>query len=163
MHHTVYTHCAVCSSLVLWTHSSSRDFQIMCAQLSGFHRGCITTCWSFPSVSCSPDWMAVGLYYEASVVLYECQWEDRRTHGPWGWWMCRGSLTLSCYYISTESADMNHTSVPSAPHGFLLMWRYTTPPSSNNKTGTERENRSRGREEMTKSSNTKQKMRGGEW
>ncbi|KAL1249356.1 hypothetical protein QQF64_020361 [Cirrhinus molitorella] len=62
-----------------------RDFQVVRSQLSGFHSGCIITRWSSASVSCTRVGrmvQAVGLYYEESAGFYECQWEDRRTHGP---------------------------------------------------------------------------------
>lgn len=95
--------------------ASIQGFQIVCSQLSSFHSGCIITRWSSRSVSCArlgPMVQAVGLCYEDSAGFYECQWEDRRTRRALRMMnVPRLAHIILGYYISSESADMNHSSV----------------------------------------------------
>ncbi len=136
-------HCTVCSVLV---------FRELTAQRF------IITRWSSASVGSDGRCRRC---YEESAGFYECQWEDRRTHGPSEWWMCRGSLTLSSVIISALNLLIWITAVSAitpAPHGFILIWRYTRPPSANNKTRDEKRERQR-EEEMTKTSNRDERRR----
>lgn len=146
--HSIY--CTVCSVLVF------RELTAVASSHAG-HRVCLLR-------SARTDGAGGGSVLWREHGFYECQWEDRRTHGPSEWWMCRGSLTLSSVIISALNLLIWITAVSAvtpAPHGFILMWRYTRPRSANNKTRDEkRERQSRGREEeMTKTSNRDERRR----
>lgn len=95
--------------------ASIQGFQIVCFTAQQFSQRLHHHTLVITSVSCArlgPMVQAVGLCYEESAGFYECQWEDRRTHRALRMMnVPRLAHIILGYYISSESADMNHSSV----------------------------------------------------